>query len=269
MAYSYEEIRSAVIDVLTGKVNTVYAPDQYAHLKIGVAKALEERGQPSSSHYSYGRDPHLDSEDANTCLEVFWDLFRQGIITLGLDDANPEFPFFHVSSLGERILKNENTYFVHDVASYEARIKKEIPQIDDVTLLYLKEALQDFRSGCILSSTVMLGVATEHTFLLLLEQIGKNTNHQTTFSSLSKERTILHKANKFRKILEQELKTFSPEIKEDLDTNFSGILSIIRIFRNESGHPSGKIIDREQAFVLLQLFIPYCKKMYQLMGHYR
>ena len=32
--------------------------------------------------------------------------------------------------------------------------------------------------------------------------------------------------------------------------------------------PTGKIIDREQSYVLLQLFIPYCKKMYQLMDHY-
>jgi len=57
-------------------------------------------------------------------------------------------------------------------------------------------------------------------------------------------------------------------VKEDLDTNFSGILSIIRNFRNQSGHPSGKIIDREQAYILLQLFPPYCKKMYQLMDFY-
>ena len=58
-------------------------------------------------------------------------------------------------------------------------------------------------------------------------------------------------------------------MKEDLDTNFSGILSIIRNFRNQSGHPSGKIIDREQAYILLQLFPPYCKKMYQLMDFIR
>jgi hypothetical protein len=49
---------------------------------------------------------------------------------------------------------------------------------------------------------------------------------------------------------------------------FSGILSIIRNFRNDSGHPSGKIIEREQAYILLQLFIPYCKKMYQMKDYF-
>lgn len=47
----------------------------------------------------------------------------------------------------------------------------------------------------------------------------------------------------------------------------AGVVSIVRTFRNESAHPTGKIIDREQAYVLLCLFIPYCRKMYQLMQH--
>jgi hypothetical protein len=62
-------------------------------------------------------------------------------------------------------------------------------------------------------------------------------------------------------------KHFVARIKEDLDTHFAGILSVIRTFRNQSGHPTGRIIDREQAYVLLQLFIPHCRKMYQLRDH--
>ena len=81
-------------------------------------------------------------------------------------------------------------------------------------------------------------------------------------------RTVLQKINKFKNILDQQLHNLPAEVKEDLDTNFAAILSVIRTFRNQSGHPTGKIIDREQAYVLLQLFIPYAKKMYQLMDYY-
>lgn len=129
--------------------------------------------------------------------------------------------------------------------------------------------MQAFRSGCILSATVMLGVGTEHTFLLLLEVIESSQTHQKTYASVFQERTILQKLNKFKNILEQNLKSLPTEVKEDLDTHFAGILSVIRTFRNQSGHPTGKVIDREQAFVLLQLFIPYCKKLYQLMGFFK
>jgi len=40
------------------------------------------------------------------------------------------------------------------------------------------------------------------------------------------------------------------------------------LWADQSGHPSGKIVDREQAYVLLQVFIPYGKEMHQLMLHF-
>lgn len=267
MQHSYEELRTAAFDVLSGRARPECDQHQYRHLATGVAKALLARaGQ--QDHSAFPQEPALEPEDADTFLEVFWDLFRQGVITLGLDDSNPQFPWFRLSRLGRRIVEGDDAYFVHDVSGYETRIMKEIPKIDSVTLLYLKEALQAFHSGCVPSATVMLGVATEHTFLLLIEAIGHSPTHQTAFASVAGERTILQKVNRFRHILEQQAKALPPEIKEDLDTHFLGILSIIRNFRNQSGHPSGKIIDRDQAYILLQLFPPYCKKMYQLMDHY-
>jgi hypothetical protein len=268
LPHSYEELRSVALDILAGRETVAYEPSQYEHLSVGIGEVFarrEGRIQPGNHGATY----RLDAQDRETFLELFWDLFRQGIITLGLNDNNREFPFFRVTRLGQQLATSQSAYFFHDVSSYEAAIRREVPNVNDVTLLYLKEAMQAFRSGCILSSTVMLGVATEHTFLVLLEVLENNPKHQPTFASVFQERTILQKINKFRNILEQQLRTVPQEIKEDLDTNFAGILSVIRTFRNQSGHPTGKITDREQTFVLLQLFIPYCKKLYQLMQFYK
>jgi hypothetical protein len=174
-----------------------------------------------------------------------------------------------VSHVGRRILENQQVYFFHDVSTYESLIKSQIESIDDTTLLYLKESMQAFRSGCILSATVMLGIATEHTFLLLLEAIDSNPKYQAMYAAAQKERSVLPKINKFRSILDKNISTLPHEVREDLDTQFAGIQSVIRTFRNDSGHPTGKIIDREQAYVLLNLFIPYGKKMYQPIEHFK
>jgi hypothetical protein len=128
--------------------------------------------------------------------------------------------------------------------------------------------MQVFMSGCLLSASVMLGVATEHTFLKLLDAVDGNAIHGATFKGVSAQRMILPKINKFKNILDQNRSILPASVKEDLDTNLTGIISMIRNFRNESGHPSGKIISREQAFVLLQLFIPCCKKIYQLIDFF-
>lgn len=113
-------------------------------------------------------------------------------------------------------------------------------------------------------STVMLGVANEHTFLKLLEAVEANPKHEPTFANVFKEKTILQKFIKFRNILGQHEKDLPGDVKENWETDFAGILTMIRNFRNDSGHPSGKQIGREQCYVLLNPFVPCCKKMYQL-----
>ena len=88
--------------------------------------------------------------DSDKFLEVFWDIFREGIITLGTSDKNRNFPYFRIAQHGTKIIENKDMYFFHDVSSYESVIKDNIPDIDEVTLLYLKEAVQAFYSGCYL-----------------------------------------------------------------------------------------------------------------------
>lgn len=260
MSHSYEELRRVALDILAGHERGSYGCNQYEHFKISVAEVLATRA--SGARVENAR---LDSADSELFLELFWSLFREGVITLGYNDSNREFPFFRVSSFGRKLLEgSDGGYFFHDVSSYEILIRTRIPTIDAVTLLYLKEAMQAFKSACLLSASVMVGVATEHSFLLLLEKI-QNSGHASTFRKVFTERGILRQVNLFKRVLDSNLDVLPPRTKEDLDTQFVTILSMIRTFRNESGHPSGRIIKREQCFVLLQLFIPCCEKMYQIM----
>ena len=269
MDHSYEEIRAVAIDILAGREKVPSGSQQFSCLEAGVAEVFARRSGSRSATAGFIPVSALSTVDGDTFLEVFWDLFRQGIITIGWNRSNPEFPFFRVSGMGQRILANQSAYFFHDVSTYTSIIRKEIPQIDEVTLLYLQEAMQAFQSGCILSATVMLGVAAEHTFLLLIGDITNNPVHAPKFAAIGKERTILMKINKFNAALGQQQSGLPHPIREDLETNFSGIQSLIRNFRNDAGHPTGKIVNREQAFVLLHLSIPYHKKMYQLRSHFQ
>ena len=138
----------------------------------------------------------------------------------------------------------------------------------DVSLLYLEEALQAFRSDCVLTVTVLLGVATEHAFLLLMDVIDKNPNHQTTFTSVRDECGTLCKIDRFNKIFEQEKNNLPKEIQEDLEIYLLAMLAIIRNFRTEAGYPTDRPIDRNQCYALLQLF-PHCsRKLEQLIQYY-
>lgn len=91
MAHSYEELRGAALDVISGRELVTYPPNQYEHLCLGVGQIFAQREgriQPGN----FGATYPLEGADKNLLLEIFWELFRQGIITLGLNDANPQFP---------------------------------------------------------------------------------------------------------------------------------------------------------------------------------
>jgi hypothetical protein len=165
------------MDLIAGRERASNELIQYNSLLTGVGEVFSrrDRGQPHSMGFEGGlSSPQLSAGDREIFLEVFWSLFRDGVITLGFNDSNREFPFFRVTEFGRKLIAHSQAYFFHDVSSFENAVKTEIPAIDPVTLLYLKEAMQSFRTGCLLASSVMLGVATEHTFLLLSGQSSRS-----------------------------------------------------------------------------------------------
>lgn len=91
------EIRRIALDLLAGREKLLhYELDQFSHLKIGVAEVLGKRS--GKNKMAMLGDARLEEADADILLEIFWDLFREGKITIGLNSQNPEFPRFKVHS---------------------------------------------------------------------------------------------------------------------------------------------------------------------------
>ncbi len=265
--HSYEEVRDAAIAVLRKSQGN--ASGQYNGFRSAIAECFaQSEGTPQQTIPGHNQI-ELSRHDADLAQEVFWALFREGITTLGIDAQNPNFPFYRVTGYGHKVLSNQDPYFFTDVSDYERILKARLPYLDDVTTVYVKEAVQTFKIGSVLASSVMIGVASEHTFNRLVETVQANTIHQGKFAKVYKEVQILRRLNAFKAALDAHQELTNPAIREDLDTRFLGVISLIRTFRNEAGHPTGKIIDREQAYVNLQLFIPYAEKLYQLMEFYK
>jgi len=275
MTHTYEEIRLHVVRLLKNSSKTTSQSPYTTQLGLGKIDQFDDLLIQVSIEVYGAQGPsvprrakrNLPNNATLIVQEVFWDLFREGIITLGNDNFSQGYPYFRVSTLGNRILEESEEYFFLDLSQYEAEIRKKIPRIDDITVIYLKEAMQSFRAGCVLSSSVMLGVATEHTFDLLIEAVN-SSSHSSDYKSVGKKYGLLNRVNEYKKILDQKKKGLDRKTKQDLETHFMGILSLIRNYRNESGHPSGEIVSREQCFVLLQLFILFARKMYQLIDYY-
>jgi hypothetical protein len=140
-----------------------------------------------------------------------------------------------------------------------------VPDLLPTARVYLEEAVAAFYSGCFLAATVMLGVAAEAEFLRLIDVANKHPEIGRSFDKAVKERFIRGKIEAFRRGLEPHLKTIPDSAKEDLDINLNAVQSIIRIARNEAGHPSGaQPPSRSQVYINLQIFVPYAAQVARL-----
>jgi hypothetical protein len=262
--HSYEEIREVVVEILLGRETVAFPPSQWRHLHLGVAEVFERRETQPGQPYNRHHQATLRGQDAELVRDVFWDLFRQGFITLGMNDNNAEWPFFRLSYFGAKTLATQSPYRFHDTNSFLSLLKTEVPDISSEAVTYLDEAVGAFYAGCLLASCVMLGVAAEVEFLRLAELAALHPTHGTRFSAVANKKTVHQKIMKFHECLKPILPDLPHKAIADLEANLLAIQSVLRIARNEAGHPTGAKPERENVYVYLQLFVPFARQLMRL-----
>jgi hypothetical protein len=263
--HSYEELRTVVVDLLVRRETTRYEVNQFRHLTAGVAEVLARREGTLQQARGYG-DPHLSSNDAELVRDVFWDLFRQGFITLGLNDSSDAWPFFRLSHLGGQTLATQSPFRFHDTSSFLNIVSREAPDISAEAKVYLDEAVAAYFADCLLASCVMVGGAAEAEFLRLVDVAANSPTYGPTFAPVVQPIFIRQKITRFQECLKPLLdaRRLPREAVEDLETNFNMIQSVLRIARNEAGHPTSTQLQREQVYVYLQLFVPFARQVMRL-----
>jgi hypothetical protein len=263
--HSYEELRDVVIDVLHQRIS---GNNQYTTLVEHTARVINQR---ESSNVNLGMGiayqgaaAALHPSDRDNILEIFWDLFRQGVITLGLNDNNPQWPWFRLSRFGESE-EARRPFRFHDTGSYIAMISKAVPDLLPAAKMYLEEAVAAFLLGLLprCDGDAWRGgrgrVSSPH------RRCSRQRRDRQVVRSGEEERFIRAKIEAFRKGLAPHLKTLPGAATEDLDINLNAVQSIIRIARNEAGHPSGASPpSREQVYANLQIFVHYADQVGRL-----
>jgi len=265
----YEELRPLVLQALKLKQVTYITAVIDQTETIAREKGFYKDVRPYM-HSPGGIKHYMPKEDREKVRQIIWDLILQRVLTPGVNELTPDLPHIRVTDYGKECLKSMEM-LPHDPDGYLEYLRKEIPQIDDTIMTYVTESLQTFLTANLLASTVMLGGASEKAVLLLIEayiNAISNVNGKRQFELSIQRFGILRKFKEFRKRLDSIRKSIPRSISDDLDIQLDGIFNLIRNCRNDVGHPTGRKIDRRLAFSNLQLFIPYCKRIYGLIEYF-
>lgn len=268
MPLTHDEVRALAVDVLSGREPAAPDPQSHTNLMHGVACAAARRANPSQVISRNGPVINLQPEDQETFLRVFWELVHEGIIAPGMNRSNLEFPWFHITRFGRSLLDGEHSYSFHDVVTYAAVLQREVPGLHQITLLYLTEAMRAFTAGCTMSSVVMLGCAAEHVFLLVLDAAVASDQWKVRVKSANAERHAVGKMEKFNNVVMQNRGELPRAINESFAQWMSGFQTVVRINRNEAGHPTGKQVERDLVLNYLRMMVHYCKGMIELKDYF-
>ncbi len=254
--------------------------NQYAHFRSAVASKLDEISNSPDDFSNYhrkqmGEQLTLSLINEERLRVVFWSLIFQGIIVLGErgSTSTSGYPWFFLSEYGKECA-DKGTVVPHDQGHYLASLKTKIPDLDDTILFYLAESLQAFNYDLLTSAIITLGCASEKAFLILEEKYiqylnRSNPSQAQKYERDVKGRVLKRKYDEFKKRFHDIKHSYEHANGTDERLDFiDTIFNVIRLNRNDAGHPSGKLVDRAVVYSNLSIFHTYCEAVYKLINFF-
>ncbi len=210
------------------------------------------------------RPARLEVIDADRLRAFFWQLVAQGVLTVGYNDSNAAWPFMALTEFGRIVVAEPDvSYLPYDHLGYIALLRRNDPTVSEVVVQAVGEATECFFRGTHWAATIMLGVASEATIRELLEASTEAIQTESSRTKFRNDTSTLSIARAFKR-LESHLASLSgdlpPDLRDGIDTTLVGVFGLIRLSRNDAGHP--KIVpdaDAASVHAKLILFLEYAK----------
>lgn len=269
-SFGYDEMKRIVINTIKNNQFNQYADIERQVVEYMINNGyVKETNSFSMSHSQGYQDP--SENDSNLIREIVWDLIIERVLSIGMNKSNPNWPFLRITKSGIKSLHEE--VILHDVDGVISSLRKKIPEIDPVIIMYLGECLNTYKIGALLASSVMLGCAAEKGILLLIDSYTDWLENNNEKSEASKFRQSVGKAiarrfEDFEKSFKAHKTSIPKDMWEDFDIVINSIFTIIRKNRNEIGHPTGNRIEKDELSAWIHVFRTHCSKIYNLKRHF-
>jgi hypothetical protein len=198
---------------------------------------------------------------ASDLHQSFWSLVAQGLAYIDMSQSAAENWTLNLTPAGVAAVHDED-YNPDDASGYLARLAKDVPGLSNTTIMYVREAVRSYAARNYLATTVMLGVASEAAMLEMAEHLAQHYEDVSLQSVLDDERTPYNrKFAEVRKRLDQRKQDLPRELADGMSLTFDSVLDLLRVNRNDAGHPTGRHFDRDDCYIALRMAIRYLKKI--------
>lgn len=202
--------------------------------------------------------------------EALWGLVGEGLVYLDPagQQSNTDNWQWRLSTVGTKVATG-GAWEPRDPEGYLRRLRAHRPEVDPVAVSYVQEALRAFNARCYLATSVMLGVASEQAVDGLARSVVDAAPGATGLRK-AMENPRASQYSRFlelRKYLEPMRSRLPDELADTL--TLDAVANLLRVTRNEAGHPTGRWVDEDTAYTHLQLAARYLQTITSLEAHFR
>lgn len=227
---------------------------------LGVIQGVDREAEFLATGKRGGGGRHLSERQREEISGIVWDLVVQRAVTF----TQQGYPWLRVTEYGKKVAEQEGPV-PYDPVGYLEHLKAKSPNISQLALEYTQEAILCFRGGAYRATAVMLGVASEEVFLSLIR----------SFQDKYNQIIIPNKYKPFQQIRDDFTKHFKPkngdlpsEVKNNIEQTLNGIYDLIKKGRDDSGHPTGIEITRDEVFASFSVFPIYVERVNKIVLFY-
>lgn len=201
--------------------------------------------------------------------ELLQEFVNNNLLFIGYGD-DQGFPWLTLTAYGrECVEKGEILPF--DPNGYLVSVQSRVAGLDSVTMTYLREAISTFNRDFYLSASVALGVAAEALILRMIDSYIAaiaDSQRRANAEKRYEGKQLRAQYGQFT----QDFGSLRPSLPRDLyadfDTHLDGIFGLIRVTRNDSGHPSGTVPERALVAANLEAFPVFAKRVIAIVNHF-
>jgi hypothetical protein len=204
-------------------------------------------------------------------MAALWGLVGRGVVMI---DFSAQHPAEWVIVRTDQALPNEPTGRPDPEVpeSFIEWLASEVRGLSTTVNHYAQEALEAYRTRCYLASAICLAMASEAAFLEVARAFGEalpDGQRQIFLQVVDSTRSNSPaKIAEFRKRIEHFRDRLPTSINDGLTMALDSLVDLVQSGRNEEGTPIASQLARDDAFVNLQLFARYLKKLYALKTYF-
>lgn len=204
-------------------------------------------------------------------MEAVWALVGQGLACIDYSQPSAENWALYLTEAGSAAARDEEAT-PDDPGGYLHRLRSDIPDMSAIVRAYAEEALGAYNARLYRSSVVMLGVASEAAILEAAISLASGMPDAESRRFLetvnSRKQNFVAKFTAFQEKLRSRRNGLPGELADGLELTIHAVADLLRAYRNDVGHPTGRSVSRDDTSLHLRMFVLYARKLYALKSHF-